>query len=106
MLLNQYIDGTFQDVPVYYFRTEFDVNDPDAVTAISGTLKYDEAASVYINGVKIAGFDDDSFDTDGYGTAMLNLSETVTGVHDVYFVMHTEEAAQAVKDAKAKLAEK
>ena len=66
-LLKQYIDGSSNDIPVYYFRTTFDVTDIAAVQGISGTVVYDDAATVYVNGVKIAGFDDGSFDANGYG---------------------------------------
>ena len=77
VLLNQYIGGTSDDIPVYYFRTTFDVADPAKVTAITGTVIYDDAAVVYINGQKIAGFDDGSFDSAGYGGS--NESTPKTG---------------------------
>ena len=54
VLLNQYIEGTSDDIPVYYFRTTFDVADPAGVTGITGSVIYDDAAVVYINGQKIA----------------------------------------------------
>ena len=79
VLLSQYIDGdkNNDDVPVYYFRTVFDVDDPAAVTSIEGSLLYDDAATVYINGVKVAGFDDEQFDQNGYGGS--NASAPKTG---------------------------
>jgi predicted phosphodiesterase len=66
-LLKQYVDSSSTDVPVYYFRTTFDAQDVAAVKSITGTVVYDDAATVYINGVKVAGFNDSSFDTSGYG---------------------------------------
>ena len=75
-LLKQYIDGSSNDIPVYYFRTTFDVTDIAAVQGISGTVVYDDAATVYVNGVKIAGFDDGSFDANGYGGS--NASDPIS----------------------------
>lgn len=56
-LLNQYIEGT-TDIPAFFFRAEFDLAEPDAVKTIAGSVVYDDCAIVYINGVKVAGFDD------------------------------------------------
>lgn len=58
VLLNQYIDGTSDDIPAFFFRTTFQVKDAGAVTKIQGQLLYDDAAIVYINGVKVAAFDE------------------------------------------------
>ena len=66
-LLAQYLSGSSDDIPVYYFRTTFDLEDPSNVTALQGSLLYDDAAIVYVNGKKIAGFDDGEFDKNGYG---------------------------------------
>lgn len=58
VLLNQYIDGTSDDdIPAFFFRTTFQVKDAGAVTKLRGAL-YDDAAIVYINGVKVAAFDE------------------------------------------------
>ena len=46
-------------------------------TEITGSVVYDDAAVVYINGTKIAGFDDGSFDEFGYGGS--NASTPKTG---------------------------
>lgn len=67
VLLNQYIAGTKDDIPVYYFHYAFDVDDPAAVTGIEGSFVYDDAATIYVNGVRIAGGHDESFDAQGYG---------------------------------------
>ena len=79
VLLNQYISGTSNDVPVYYLRTKFDIDDVDVsqIKEITGTVLYDDAAIVTINGKKIAGFDDSSFDENGYGGS--NAGEPKTG---------------------------
>ena len=68
VLLNQYINGTNgDDIPVFYFRTTFQGTAAAADQVLKGALKYDDAAVVYLNGTKIAGFDDGSFDANGYG---------------------------------------
>ena len=41
-------DGTL--VPAYYFRTEFEVEDPKAVQKLQGEIQYDDAVIVYLNG--------------------------------------------------------
>ena len=59
VLLNQYVDGTSDDdIPAFFFRTTFQVKDAGAVTKLQGQLLYDDAAIVYINGVKVAAFDE------------------------------------------------
>ena len=50
ILLQQYIDGTSTDIPSYFFRTTFNVENLDQLTSISGTLFHDDAVAVYING--------------------------------------------------------
>ena len=56
-LLTQYIpegqENAGQDIPAYFFRTAFDLADPVSVEEIRGTLNYDDAARVYINGVVV-----------------------------------------------------
>lgn len=65
-LLRQRLDSG-DDVPVYRFRATFDLDDPDAYKGVVGTFWYDDAATVYINGVRVGGADDSSFDAEGYG---------------------------------------
>ena len=77
ILLDQYISGTSDDIPVFYFRTTFDAAEPEKVTEITGSVVYDDAAVVYVNGKKIAGFDDGTFDESGYGGS--NASTPKTG---------------------------
>ncbi|MBU5626655.1 phosphodiester glycosidase family protein [Oscillibacter sp. MSJ-2] len=58
-LLRQYQDGIGEpNTPAFFFRTTFDLADPGAVTSLEGQLYYDDAAVVYINGVKVAGYND------------------------------------------------
>lgn len=60
-LLQQYIDGKNEpDIPVYYFRTTFDATNLADIQKITGSVLYDDAIVVYVNGQKIAGFDDES----------------------------------------------
>ena len=60
VLLNLYKeDGT--DIEAYFFRTTVTVEDASAVTAIAGSVLYDDSATVYLNGTRIAGFDDGKF---------------------------------------------
>ncbi|MGO5166633.1 MULTISPECIES: metallophosphoesterase [unclassified Candidatus Paralachnospira] len=78
VLLNQYINGTDgDDIPVFYFRTTFQGTAAAADQVLKGALKYDDAAVVYLNGTKIAGFDDGSFDANGYGGS--NAGDPKTG---------------------------
>ena len=83
-LLTQYKeDGN--DIPVYFFRTTFDVKDVDAVKAITGSVDYDDAAIVAINGQVVGEFDnvlhsDETkpvYGTDDYGGS--NASDPKTG---------------------------
>lgn len=84
-LLTQYkSDGSGDDIPVYFFRTTFDVADLSAVKAITGSVDYDDAAIVAINGQVIGEFDnhtkdgaDPIYGTDNYGGS--NASDPKTG---------------------------
>lgn len=61
VLLSQYIGGVSgDDIPTFFFRTTFQVKDASAVTKLLGTLYYDDAAIVYVNGKKVASFDEPS----------------------------------------------
>lgn len=51
--------GTAENYPAYYFRTKVNVADASAVTKITGSISYDDAAILYINGVKAIGFNED-----------------------------------------------
>lgn len=58
-LLEQYLaDGT--DVPTYFFRTSFeaDATDLAAWRSLTADVTYDDALVVYVNGQRVAGFED------------------------------------------------
>ncbi len=61
VLLNQYkTEDKTDDIASYFFRTVVNVTDKTSVKAISGTVVYSDSAAVtvYLNGKKIAGFND------------------------------------------------
>lgn len=90
VLLTQYISGgenDGKDIPVYYFRTTFDVSDASSITKIAGEVLYDDAAIVAINGHVIGEFDnhvkdgtDPIYGTDSYGGS--NAGDPKTGTID------------------------
>ena len=55
--------GNETNYPTYYFRTKVNVNRASAVTAIKGSISYDDAAIIYINGVKAAAFNEAGCDS-------------------------------------------
>lgn len=59
VLLNKYINGVNgDDIPAFFFRTTVNISNLDDFSSLSGKLYYDDAAIVYINGVKVASFDE------------------------------------------------
>lgn len=56
-------DGNGDNYPTYYFRTTVNIPDASAVTKVVGSIKYDAAAILYINGVRAAGFNDAGCDS-------------------------------------------
>ncbi len=63
VLMNQYTDETKEkDIASYFFRTNVNVTDKSSVKSITGEVVYSESAAVtvYLNGHKIAGFNDSS----------------------------------------------
>lgn len=61
-LLDQYKEGQEAeevDKEAFFFRTTVNVAEASAVRQITGSVIYDDAATVYLNGTKIAGFDDE-----------------------------------------------
>ncbi|MBQ6830056.1 MAG: fibronectin type III domain-containing protein [Clostridia bacterium] len=60
VLLQRYQNGTSQNVPTYFFRAEFDVDEVSNDYELRGSLKYDDAAIVYINGKKVAAYHEPS----------------------------------------------
>ncbi len=49
-------DEEGSNIPCYFFRTTFDLEDPERITQLKGRLYYNDACVVYINGVKVADF--------------------------------------------------
>ncbi len=77
VLLNHYqSDNTC--VPTYFFRYEFNLKTapPSDGLAILGTIRYDDAAIVYINGTRVAAFDEPD------GGFESNLSYGGSGAYD------------------------
>jgi hypothetical protein len=61
-LLNHYIDGkTRPAVPTYHFRTSFDLTQEQLgdIAGLRGTMVFDDALQLFVNGDKVAGFFDD-----------------------------------------------
>ncbi len=56
-LLSQYKEDGTTDKEAFFFRTTVTVADAAAVKAITGSILYDDAAIVYLNGHQIAAFD-------------------------------------------------
>jgi len=83
-LLNQYIDGSSTpDVPAFFFRTPLSITQAqlDSWSTVTASLKYDDAVTVYVNGTRVAGFDDGSITANlqyGGSNADQPKSETFT----------------------------
>ncbi|RMI07076.1 DUF5011 domain-containing protein [Cellulomonas triticagri] len=61
-LLNQYLNGTgVPNVPTFHFRSEFDLTGEqvDDLASLRGTVVYDDAVQIFVNGTQVAGFLDD-----------------------------------------------
>jgi LPXTG-motif cell wall-anchored protein len=61
-LLNQYANGTSTpDVKTYHFRSDFTVSSEQlaALGSLDGTITYDDAVQIFVNGKQVAGFVDD-----------------------------------------------
>jgi hypothetical protein len=63
-LLQYRLDGSENTVPTYHLRNEFEISDVQLaqLESLEGTITYDDAARVYVNGEKVAGFVDDRVD--------------------------------------------
>ena len=59
-MLTQFKEDGSSDIEAYFFRTTVNIDDPSAIKKIEGSVLYDDSATVYINGTKVAGFDDSS----------------------------------------------
>ncbi len=69
--------GDETNYPTYYFRTKVFVNQASAVTAIKGSISYDDAAILYINGVKAAAFNEAGCDANSsYSANKANTTDS------------------------------
>ncbi|MDR2999376.1 MAG: metallophosphoesterase family protein, partial [Microbacterium sp.] len=59
-LLTHYIGDTKTTVPTYFFRTEFSLDKgvAEQVASLTGTVTYDDALVVWVNGTKVASYVD------------------------------------------------
>ena len=88
--------GNEYNIPTYYFRTKVNVTDASAVTKITGTIAYDDAVILYINGVKVKGFNDDGCDSNSSFCTNIASASPVTGD----FTITDDEALAALKDGE------
>ena len=70
-IANTILDGTDgkNDTPAYFFRATFEVTAEDLanMNQLSGTVSYDDALMVYINGERVAAYEDEACDESGNG---------------------------------------
>ncbi len=63
-LLDQYFPYGHDDegypVPTFFFRTTFDLEDPESISALYCDFYYEDACSIFINGVEVEGFNTDT----------------------------------------------
>ena len=59
-LLNQYQEGTTNNVPAFFFRTKVTLDQAavERAVSLSAALRYDDAASLFVNGTYVGGGDD------------------------------------------------
>ena len=97
-LLTQYKEDGTTDIEAYFFRTTFSITSLAGITKLVGTLQYDDAATVYVNGVKIAGFDDSSITANiQYGGSNAGTPKTVSFEMINLSILHEGENTIAVE---------
>ena len=101
-------DG-LNDTPAYFFRTTFNIPSLEGMTKLIGTLQHDDGAIVYINGQRVAAFDDVACDESGnslghgidanlqYGGANASTPITSTFTLTDLSILHTGENTIAVE---------
>lgn len=77
-LLEQHEPGTQTNHPSYFFRTTFTLTAAQAAGAVKGTLAYDDSLRVFVNGHRVAGFDDEAI-TDNLSFGGANADAPLTG---------------------------
>ena len=71
------------DAYAYFFRHSFTVDNPADMKYLTCTLQYDDAATVYINGIKVAGYDDSEITANlQHGGSNASTPKTVTFTKD------------------------
>lgn len=67
-LLNYYKENRVS-VPIYYFRTEFDLANVSEDLILNGSIQFDDSVVIYLNGKKLhtENVPKTGFDVDGYG---------------------------------------
>ena len=97
-------DGSGDNWPTYYFRTKVYLPDAAAVTKIVGSIQYDDAAILYINGIRAAAFNAEGCDTNSsYCSHKADTTDAIlitdvsalnlqNGVNTVAVELHNESA--------------
>ena len=74
-IANTILNGTDgkNDTPAYFFRTTFEVTAEELATMnqLFGTVSYDDALLVYINGERVAAYEDEACDESGKGLGVV-----------------------------------
>lgn len=67
-LLNFYNDEQ-EALPVYYFRTEFELENPDDIVKLTGEIQYDDSVIIYLNGEPVyeGNVPEEGYEDDLYG---------------------------------------
>ena len=93
-LLNQYYEGTSDNIEAFFFRSDFTVNtdEIDDEAVITGAVRYDDAAIVYVNGERVDGFHDDElpFTEDGEERNMVYGGSNSSAPRQGQFVIDEE----------------
>lgn len=78
VLLDQYKEDEHTDIETYFFRTTFEISEVPDNMELQGSIVYDDAAAVYLNGTKIASFDADEI-TDNLQYSGIDEEKPKTG---------------------------
>ncbi len=71
-----------KNIPNYFFRCTFDLDEPDTVSKLHGDLNFDDGCNIYINGVLISKFNTDSIG-EGLGYSGFTGSNAEAGYIDI-----------------------
>lgn len=86
VLLNQYINGeSGDDIPAFFFRTTFTLDAIPEDMELQGSVIYDDAAVIYINGEEAAAFDvpENGYDSNlSYGGSNASTPKSATFTAD------------------------